>query len=86
MGDLDVLRLINELRLTIEARYDALIVQLSEERNGHKRGEQIAVDRVKELEKQLDASERRARLFASELVEKNARLQALESAPGAMLQ
>lgn len=41
---------------------------------------------VVELEKQLDASERRARLFASELVEKNAQLQALEAAPGAMLQ
>lgn len=43
-------------------------------------------NRIVELEKQLDASERRARLFASELVEKNAQLQALEAAPGAMLQ
>lgn len=42
--------------------------------------------RIVELEKQLNASERRARLFAAELVEKNAQLQALEAAPGAMFQ
>lgn len=68
------------------SRIDAAIAAINDVVREALENLSVAQDRVKELEKQLDASERRNRTMAAELIEEHAKVMALEAQPGAMLQ